>query len=285
MVRLYRLVLSGLLAAAGSQAAAAAGLLEVYRQAADSDPQLKAARADLLAVREAGPQARALYLPNVNASAEEDYNFNLHSPGPNDPNFQDNSISVSLSQPIYRRGALVQIRQAESVVERAEADYLVAEQDLILRVAQAYFNVLSAADTLGFREAENDAISRQLDQAQRRFEVGLITITDVHEAQARFDLSESDVIAAQNDLADAREALREITGQYYESLARLTDRMPLRLPDPSNPDVWAEQALTANPQLISAAFGVEVARENIEFQRSGHYPTLDVVAGYFNTDT
>lgn len=277
------MLLAGLLAAL-SHTAAAEGLVEVYRQAADSDPQLKSAAATLQADLEVKPQARALLLPNIGASADLNKNFAVDTGAQSGVDFTTNSIGVNLRQPLYREANRVQNRQAESQVDQAQADFLAAQQDLVLRVSEAYFGVLSALDSLTFATAEKESIARQLEQANRRFEVGLITITDVHEAQARFDLAVAEEIRARNALADAREALADLTGQFYDTLEALKGRLPLDLPDPADPDYWVRQALKSNPELLSLTYSVETARENIALQKAGHYPTVDLVAGYSDSD-
>ncbi len=278
------LLLAGLLAAL-SHTAAAEGLVEVYQQAADSDPQLKSAAASLQANLEVKPQARALLLPNIGASADLNKNFAADTGAVNDADFTTNSIGVNLRQPLFREANRVQNRQAESQVDQAQADFLAAQQDLVLRVSEAYFGVLSALDSLTFTTAEKESIARQLEQANRRFEVGLITITDVHEAQARFDLAVAEEIRARNTLADAREALADLTGQFYDSLESLKGMLPLDLPDPADPVYWVNQAMTSNPELLSLSFSVETARENVALQKAGHLPTVDLVAGYSHSDS
>ena len=267
-------------------ALAATGLMQAYRDAAASDPQILAAAAERQAALEARPQARAQLLPDLRASGSKEYNFSVdNDPGPSDSNFDTHDLGINVIQPLYDRAANVQVRQSETIIGEAEANFLTAEQDLLIRVAEAYFDVLEQRDDLKFRVADLEAIGRQLEQAKRRFEVGLITITDVQEAQARFDLATADEIIARNDLDDSRERLREITGEYYKELYVLSERMPLAPPDPPDPEVWVAQALQTNPNVLSAAFAVETARENIELQRSGHYPTIDVTAGYADSDT
>ena len=284
MFRLQHTLLAGVIFLLASHTASAVGLLEAYQQAAAGDPTLRQAAANRQASLEAKPQARALSLPNINASAEEDLNFGVRGPGVDDSSFFGYGLNINLVQPLYNRGNLVQQRQAESVVNQAEADFLSAQQDLILRVAERYFDVLARQDDLTFTLADKDAIARQLEQAKRRFEVGLITITDVHEAQARFDLATADEIIARNNLSDSQEALREVTGQYYEELNGLSERMPLNTPEPADPKSWTTQAMQQNPQLQSAAFAVESARENVNLQQAGHYPNLDLIANSSHND-
>ena len=275
----------GLLLAALSPTAWAESLLDVYQAAVVSDPTLAQAAANRLADQEAEPQAKALQLPELNASGSVEQTFL-----DNEPNFSDSSIrtknaNVTVTQSLYNRSNQVQIRRAEFVVDRAEADYLDAQQDLILRVTQSYFDVLARRDDLSFRTADKNAIARQLEQAKRRFEVGLITITDVEEAQAQYDLAVSFEIRAVNDLAASKEALREITGEFYNRLHLLSDRITLSLPDPPDLDAWVQQALKNNPVLLSAAYNVERAREDVNLQRANRYPTLNLTGSVSETDS
>ena len=152
-------------------------------------------------------------------------------------------------------------------------------------MAQRYFDVLARCDDLEFRDADKTAIANQLEQAKKRFEVGLITITDVQEAQAQYDLAVAFEISARNDLADSKEALREITGSYFDRLNDLSNRMPLVAPKPAEPEAWVEQALKTSPVLLSAALAAETARENVDLQRADRYPTLDLTATITDSET
>lgn len=267
-----------------SQTAAAADLLEAYRDAAATNPQLRAAAADRQANQETKPQARALLLPSLNASGVYDRFENFNQDNSDRSSFDNRSVDITLSQPIYNRESQYRIRQADAVVDQANADFVTAQQDLILLVVERYFNVLAAIDNLTFRTADKNAIARQLEQARRRFEVGLVTITDVLEAQARFDLAVADELDARNQLANSREALREVTGEYYDLFQRLDEDAPIEPIDPADPDAWVDIALDKNPEVVSALFGVNSAQENIEVQRSGHYPTLGLQGRYFDNN-
>lgn len=281
----YRLV-CGLLSATYLQTGWAVDILEAYQQAVISDPQLRAAAADRQANQEARPQARALLLPTLDAGATVDRNFNVDSNIPGaDSAFNSHNYSLNLTQPVFNQANNVRVRQAESVINQAEADFMTAQQDLIVRVTERYFGVLSALAELIFASSNKNAIARQLEQAKRRFEVGLITITDVFEAQAQFDLATADEISARNAVADAVEALREVTGESYQNINDLSEEGPLDKPDPADPEQWVRLALDNNPQLLSAAFGVEVSRENVNLQKAGHYPRVDLTASYSDRDT
>lgn len=284
MPKLHRLVLVGFAVAFCVRGALAENLLHVYQQAQDSDPVLKAATASRDATREAKPQARALLLPNLGASAEQGYQFGTEGVAPGPSTANSHTYAISLVQPLYNRGHQVRQRLAEATVDRSEVDLGNVRNELVLRVAQVYFGVLASLDNLSYATAEKNAFARQLEQANRRFEVGLATITDVYDAQARFDAAVSQEIDAINRLADAREALRQLTGEDYAQLNSLSERMPLVLPKPNDPEEWVRMALENNLSLRSAAFGVDLARENVRLQKAGYYPLLDLQASRIDTD-
>lgn len=277
MPKAHHLVLAGMIAALCSLSVQAEDLLQVYRQAFDSDPVLKAAAASREAVQENKPQARALLLPSAGVTVEQGRTFGIAGARDNST-FNSHNYAIGLTQPLYNRGSQVQQRLAEVTISQSEADFRNTQNELILRVAQGYFGVLAALDTLTFTTAAKNAFARQLEQANRRFEVGLATITDVYDAQARFDAAVSQEVSAINKLADQRELLRQLTGQEYAQLEILSERMPLALPKPTDPEEWVRMALENNLKLRSANFGVDQARENIKLQKAGHYPTLDLKA-------
>ena len=259
--------------------AAAEGLLQAYQQALTNDPLLREAVANRRAGLEAKPQARALSLPDIDANASVQRTF-ATSPGSSGTNA---SYGVNLTQPIFNQGNRVRQRQADVLVSQAETNFLIARQDTLLRVAERYFDVLSAQQQLEFARANKNAIARQREQARQRYDVGLITITDVHEAQARFDSAVTQEISALNQLANSKEALREVTGQFYEQIKKLRARIPLKAPDPANPDAWVDLALNHSPNLRGSLLAAELARKNVDLQRAGHYPTVNLTAGYQDT--
>ncbi len=274
-------------------------LMEIYQRSLGSDPSLREADALRRASRQSKPQAIANLLPQIDSSAawnntEQDGVSTQFAADPvtgatgffNVPSESDVdtlSWSLDLRQTIFRWDQFALLAQASKEVAQAEADYRAAEQDLMIRVADAYFNVLAAEDTLTSEQAAKEAIGRQLEQAQRRFEVGLIAITDVQEAQAGYDEAVSVEILAKRNLATAKEQLREVTGDYPVTLAKPIDAMPLIGPDPANNDQWVDTALQRNLSLVSAQIGADIARDNVRLARSGHYPTLEIVASYGNT--
>jgi outer membrane protein len=195
------------------------------------------------------------------------------------------NLSLNLNQTIFDWGRYVSLRQADKVVARAETDYAAAQQDLLLRVADTYFNVLAAEDTLVSAVAARESIARQLEQAQRRFEVGLIAITDVQETQAGFDTAVADEIAAQRALASSQEFLREIIGDYVTELAGPTDDLPLLNPAPADPEQWVNTAMQQNLALVSSRINRDIAEDDIKIQRSVRLPTVNFSAGLSDQTT
>lgn len=270
--------------------AQAASLLEVYQQALQSDPLIHESDARRLAASEAAPQARGLLFPQIAANAEyatSDSNGNqlivdtvggvTTEPFASDIDY--NSWDIGIRQTVFRWDQIVGLKQANKVVARAEADYEAAQQDLMIRVATRYFEVLGAEDVLTSIHANRLAIARQLEQAKQRFEVGLIAITDVQESQAAHDQAVADEISAKRTLATAREFLREITGEYVASLAAPTDEFPLVSPNPTDEASWVDLAMSQNLAVVSSRLSEQVARDEISFRRTGHYPTVDLFAG------
>lgn len=267
----------------------AADLVGIYRMALANDPQIKAAEAARRAAQEKNPQSRARLLPSINFSAgvTRDRQDISNSAGL----FADNTYfsttkgyQLVLNQPLFHRDYWVQLEQADAVVAQAEAQYAAAQQDLILRVSERYFDVLAAQDNVQFANAERTAIEHQLEQAKQRFEVGLIAITDVHEAQAAYDLSAAEEIDARNQLASAQEALTEVVGARQESLAALMEKTPLITPDPADIDKWSDTAMQRNFQLIASEAQFKIASDEVALRRGGHYPTLDLNASHGYSD-
>ncbi len=281
-----RRLVAGLLLACGSSVApAATDLAEALRLAAENDAEYQAAGAANRAAQEATPQARADLLPSISASAdtfgtELDVREASAVAAEGRRRFNSRSMSVDLVQPLYRKDRWIRLDQARTEVSASDADFEFAFQELLLRVASRYFDVLRARDTLTFSRAEQEAFGQQLEQSQQRFEVGLIAITDVEEAKAGFDLARAQVIEAENELANAREALREVTGEYHDELSILGDSMPLELPEPDDIDAWTRTALERNLELKSRRFDTEGSRLEIERAEAGHLPTLDLVGSH-----
>jgi len=270
--------------------AGAQSLLEVYRDAKGYDAQFAAARHALQAGLEKLPQGRALVLPSLNLSANvTNTDLESRSKDPTiSPSFErdirSRGYSLSFSQPIFRKQNFIQYDQAEYQVKQAEAVFGQASQDLIVRVAQAYFDVLAAQDTLAFIRAQKAAIAEQLAQAKRNFEVGTATITDTHEAQARFDLAAAQEIAAQNDLDTKRRALQQIAGKEYAALKPLRAQVKLSPPSPTDMQNWVDLAEKQGYPVQIQEASTEIAALEAKRNRAGHYPTLDFVASHgYNT--
>jgi outer membrane protein len=277
-------------AAALPLGAQAEDLLQVYRDARAYDAQYAAARYALQAGQEKLPQGKALLLPTIGLSANfTETTLDSKSDKPLlSPSFnrgaESKGYTLNLSQPIYRKQNFLQYDEAGYQVVQAQAAFGQAAQDLIVRTAQAYFDMLAAQDNLILVGAQKAAISEQLAQAKRNFEVGTATITDTHEAQARYDLVVAQEIAAQNDLETKRRALQQITGKEYAALAPLRPSVKLSPPNPNNMQDWVDIAQKQSyPVLIQQSI-TEIADLERQRNAAGHYPTLDLVASYGQTD-
>jgi outer membrane protein len=269
--------------------AAAEDLIQVYREAQRYDAVYAAARQTLVAGRERLPQGRALILPTFNLSGSAQAS-RIESVSRNEATFpsftrepRSLGYTLTLAQPIFRPQNFLQYRQAEFLVAQAEATFAQAGQDLIVRTAQAYFDVLAAQDTLELVRAQKAAISEQLAQAKRNFEVGTATITDTHEAQARYDLIGAQEIAAQNDLENKRRALQLITGKEYRDLRPLRPEVKLAPPNPNNMESWVELAEKQSYPVQVQEAVAEVAVLEAKRASAAHLPTLDAVATYGQT--
>ncbi len=257
----------------------AADLMDVYHQALENDPLFKAAYSTFMANTEALPQARAALLPQLNASAQAGRNvIRVKTAGAaQEQTYNTNQWQLTASQAIFNYQSWAQVQQAKASVKAAHATFNNSAQDLILRTAKGYFDVLFARDTLNFAEAKLRANKRQLDQAQQRFNVGLDAITSVYEAKAAYDQSIALVIQAKNNQVNQSENLRKLTNHVYEQLSPLRDsRIPLRKPEPNDVNEWVATGLKQNYKLYSAKYSLEAARENIKVQAAGGWPTLAV---------
>ncbi|MCG7966825.1 MAG: TolC family outer membrane protein [Candidatus Thiodiazotropha taylori] len=261
-------------------------LMSVYRLALENDPQLQAAKEQLNSARESKSLARSQLLPTIGLGATYDAVRSdvktLQGTSVDDTStYRESGLGLNLTQPIYRRDRLVQLEQSDSTIAQAEADFASAEIDLMVRSTTAYFDILSAEDDLRVANAEREATGRQLEQAQQRFDVGLIAITDVHEAKAAYDAARASEIAAENSLDNAWEALFEIIGPKAKSdLAKLGDGLLLNPPVPNSLTDWSDTAQQQNYSIIAARSNLKVLEQEIDVSKSGHYPTLDLVGGY-----
>lgn len=285
-MKLGSLLLVALLGTVGW--AQAADLLDIYHSAQSNDPVFAAARATQQAGQEKLPQGRSLLMPSVNLSANSTFN-DLNTqyrgtfpiPGANGTNrYNSNGYGVTLVQPLFRQQNWLTYTEAELQVAQTDAQFRIAEQDLLLRAAQAYFDVLIAQDSVQLAEAQKTAISEQLAQAKRNFEVGSATITDTHEAQARHDLTSAQQIAAQNNLEIKRSALQQLINALPHDIRPLGPQFKLEAPQPADMEKWVNDAQLNSPQLAIAQAGAELAEKEVARNRGGHYPTVDLVANY-----
>ena len=299
-----RFLVRAILAAASLTAcnAPAADLKDVYTRAMTSDPLIREAEANRLATRESKPQAIATLLPQIAANAGEFENESTGSQTVVDIDETTGEVTigsaeretegtrqtwnVELRQSIFRWQNWAELKRANVEGAQAEAEYVVAQQDLILRTAEAYFNVLAAQDTLEAAQAAHDAIGRQLEQSEKRFEVGLIAVTDVQDAKAAYDSATAALIQGKRNLANAGELLRELTGDAWDVLEKPGNDMPLAGPNPSSPEDWVKLALDQNARLAASRLAADVTRQVINIERGGHYPEVEFVVtrGDFDDD-
>lgn len=270
-------------------------LLEVYELARASDPVLKAADANRKSVGEGVAQARSSLLPGLNAtvgysklhnessgvdSVEQADGSLRNEQSTSLRDTRDRTATLNLQQSIYDHANYTRLDSARARADQATAEYEAAVDNLAVRVAEAYFAVLTAADSFAFAQSEEKAVGRQLEQAEQRFEVGLTAITDVHEARARHDSSVASVILSENALDDARVALGEITGKFIESVAALQEELPLERPQPADWQDWVELALKNNPSISASELAATAADLNISTARAAYLPTLGLNGRY-----
>lgn len=259
-------------------------LLDIYRLAIAEDPQFGQVGSAKRAVEELHKQARSrLLLPTLNFEANISKSYqDITAPetGAVSQDFTSRLYQLNLTQPVFHYDRYVELKQADQRGRQSALELDAAHQELMIRVAERYIAVLEAEDNLVFSRAETAALKRQLEQSNQRFEVGLIAITDVQEAQAGYDLARADEIRARNGLDNALEALREITSAYHRELASLGDQMPLVGPDPPEIDRWARRARGQNLRLNAAKIATELAKAEIRLESSAHLPTVDLVGTY-----
>ena len=266
------------------------GLLDVYTVAKLQDTELLEAVANFQANSLASPIARSALLPQLNLTAETSDNSietrgNTFGIGSTDADFNTNGYSLQLTQSLYNRSFYVQFRQAQNTAAKARVELDSAKQNLILRVVEAYFNVLAAQDDLRFATQEKEAIARQLEQAEKLFEVGLAPITDVKEAQSSYDSSIAREIDAQNILELQLDSLSVITGERFTDFEQLSGEIDLIRPEPNNVEEWINTALSQNLALLINEYDTEIAKQQIDVEQSGFLPTIDIVGSYSDYDT
>ena len=249
-------------------------LLAIYRDARVSDPVYQAARQQYAATREKIPQALAGYLPLVTGTVSV-FRNEVEREIAGDLYFTTKTYAVTLSQPIFRVQNMIAISQAEQQVLQAEAVLANAQQDLALRVAQAYFDVLLARDNVALSESQKTAIAEQLAQAKRNFEVGTSTIVDTLEAQARYDQATAKEISDKNDLEVKMRALEVLIGKLPAGLVPLAEPLKLAPPQPNDVEAWVKAASDVSYNIAIAQANYEFLRQEVNRQRAAHLPTVD----------
>lgn len=267
-------------------------LLDAYRQARANDPVLSQADSTRLATGEGVDQARALLLPQVNGDLTLSQTNGGNGTSYQDPttgqifnssafgHVRNRNIGATLSQTVLDFSKYSNLKAAHSAANAQDDYYNAAVQELYVRVATAYFNVLTSEDALTYAKANEDAFRQQFDQSDQRFKVGLSAVTDVYQAKAYYEAAKANTIAAQNTLNDAREALTQITGQPTGDLKKLREDLPMKAPVPASQDAWVKQALQTNPNLLAQKANVETAEHNISTARAGHLPTISASISY-----
>jgi len=285
MINRKHIFLSLGLALGLSSTAGAVDLIGVYELAQSHDAEIRAAEQRLSAAGEIPVQARASLLPTVTASVGATQGSSTTTIAGTELDSEDTDTErwgVTLRQSIYDDANYGRLDRGRAEFSVAEAQYREAWQAFLFRVSQRYFDVLTALDSVRFAKAEETALKRQFEQAEQRFEVGLAAVTDMHEARAVYDAARARVITAENAVEDARDALREVAGAWFENFARLAQDIPLEMPQPADVEEWVARALELNPQLLQQRSQVDVAQADLRIARAGHLPTLGLEAGYTN---
>ena len=275
-----RIALGVLLALGAAAGAQAQSLVELYEAARGYDATFLSARSAYEASLARAEQARAGLRPQAGLSAGANWNNRNSSVDQLDSTFNSQNVTLSASQPLYRPANVAADQQGQLSIEIAQAQLESAEQDLIVRTTQAYFDVLAAQDTLTFVQAQKKAVSEQLAAAKRNFEVGTATVTDSREAQARFDLVMAQEIAAENDLRVKKLALDQLVGRSGTSPLPLAAPVTLPALAPADPQAWVSQAETGHPSVRQAGKALEIAQLETKKAEAGHKPTLDLVGQY-----
>ena len=268
-------------------------LLDAYREARASDPVLSQADATRLSTGEGVAQARALLLPQISAGltlSQTNGGGSSTFQNPNNPgtfistsqfgHTRTRSLNGTISQTIFDFSKYANLKAAHSAASAQDEAYEAAQQNLFVRVATAYFGVLTSEDQLVYAKANQDAFKQQYEQSDQRYKVGLSAITDVYQAKAYYEAAKAQTVTAQNTLNDAREALTQITGKPTGHLKKLRDDLPLQPPVPDDQDSWVKQALQTNPNLLAQRDNVQTAEHNITAARAGHLPTISADLSY-----
>lgn len=272
----------GLFLCSAATTTPALDLKEAMDLALQYDTTLQAAYANYQALSEASSQTTAAVLPQIgfNAHIIRGTRETERTTGTFDADANSDGYSLDLNQVIFDKSVFDSLNEGDAIVAKALADFEAAKQDTVVRLASAYFDVLTAIDTRETASAEKKAIGKQLEQSKERFNVGLSAITDVKEQQASYDVAVADEIIAINNVSNTREALRFIINRYPEDLKVARDDMPLVIPEPMNIDAWQEKSLQTNFSLLAAKYSIDAAQSAYDGSKGGHYPTLGLNASY-----
>lgn len=264
-----------------SPAVHAENLLEVYQHAKLNDAQLRISEAGYRASLEQKPQVLSGLKPRVDLGADATYSLQYTGRTPQGDDgaaILNLGYNLTLTKPIINKQLDAQVTQVDASILRSKALLEADKQDLIIRVAQAYFDFLNANETLALRQSEKTAIGKQLNQVKAFFDAGRSAITDVKEAQARFDLANAQIAVANQEIDVARESLRSITTRYYEQLDGASDKIPLLIPQPNNIETWAKTAVSNSQAVTAAQYAVTVAQQTVDIERAARKPTVNLVA-------
>ena len=267
----------------------AVDLIEVYTIAVKNDPKLLASEVKHKAIMQEYPIARSYLLPNLKFSAKsqrtrESIDGAVYGRSSSTTQFTTDEYSINLKQPLYRRDLFSLLEKSEYQIAKSLAERESARQDLIIRVAEAYFNILDSLDNINYVKSEKAAIKSQLNESKKRLEVGLIAITDYAEAQASYDLSETQYIEAKNLSDISKESLYVLTGKQFKKFSSLDKNIKAKDPDPNNIKAWEDFAIKQNLDLVAYKRAQDIATTNIKYERSKHFPTLDIYGTVKETD-
>jgi outer membrane protein len=274
-----------------SQSAQSENLMGVYRKALMNDPQLLAAGYAHAAAGESIKEAKGRMLPLLGFEYSQGTTNQeiIKSDNPFQPTGEDDfpttDYSLTLTQPVFNWGLYAGYKQARADTERADAEFISVQQDLMLRTAQAYLGVLGATDEVDFAGTEKMAVQQQLELVESRMSAGMARKTELFDAQARYASIEADLIGAYTNLDNNLQALREIVGELSGDLARLKPNLKLVYPEPRNPESWMQAAIEQNPRVQMQIRAVQSSRHEVSLQNSGHVPTLDLTARINNRET
>ena len=264
-------------------------LVEVYNIAVKNDPKLLASEVKHKAIMQEYPIARSYLLPNLKFSAKsqrtrESIDGAVYGRSTSTTQFTTDEYSINLKQPLYRRDLFSLLEKSEYQIAKSLAERDSARQDLIIRVAEAYFDILDSLDNINYVKSEKAAIKSQLNESKKRLEVGLIAITDYAEAQASYDLSETQYIEAKNLSDISKESLYVLTGKQFKKFSSLDKNIKAKDPDPNNIKAWEDFAIKQNLDLVAYKRAQDIATTNIKYERSKHFPTLDIYGTVKETD-